>query len=465
MTKAQIDDYLHLLYQTRDLHYVTLPRPALTDSKVSDGEIKKWYEQHKSDYMTKEQVSVNYIELSTADVKADSAPTEAELKQRYEKNKSRYQEPAQRLVSHILVSVPKNATPAQQKAALAKAQSIYKKAESGADFAKLAEKYSDDLGSKSQGGDLGWIQRGVTNKAFEDALFSMKKGQISKPVLSPEGYHIIDLRGIRAGKIKPFSEVRDQLAKQMAEGSRERKYSELADKLTNKTYADPGSLQPAARELGLKVQHTSLFSRQGTKQGIASNPKVVKAAFSDEVLAQGNNSNAIELGTNHIVVIHVNKHLASKLQPLDKVSGDIRSSILDMRVAKEAKAQAESLLAQVRKNGDLAKTVGSLGVAVKDIKGARRFEKGVSKALLDAAFRLPHPAKGKVDYASVHLGGGGYALIAVDGVHTGDISNITDMQRNFLRERMRQAYAASEVDGFLKVVRKHTEVVTRMDHL
>jgi peptidyl-prolyl cis-trans isomerase D len=458
MTGQQVDGYLQLLYQTRDLRYVTLPRPALTDSKVSDSQIKTWYEQHKSDYMTKEKVSINYIEISADDVKADTTPSEADLKQRYEKEKSRFQEPAQRLVSHILISVPNNATPAQQKAALAKARSIYKKAESGADFAKLAKQYSDDLGSKSQGGNLGWIQRGVTNKAFEDALFSMKKGQISKPVLSPEGYHIIDLRGIRSGKVKPFSEVRDQLAKQMEEGDRERKYSELANKLTNKTYADPGSLEPAAKELGLKVGHSGLFTRKGADKGVASNPKVVKAAFSDEVLAQGNNSNAIELGTNHIVVIHVNKHETSKLEPLDQVSGKIRAAILDARVAKAAKEQASQLLAKVRKQGDMAKTVGGLGVAVQTLKGAKRVEKDVPKALLDTAFRMPHPAKGGSEYASVDLGGAGYALVALDAVHKGDVSGISDMQRNFLRSRMSQAYATSEMEGFLKIVRKHTDV-------
>ena len=458
LTEHDLDSLLRLVDETRDVRYALLPRPALTDTKVSDSQVKDWYDQHKSDYMTKEKVSINYIELDASQMKVNSTPSEDDLKQRYEREKSRYQEPEQRLVSHILISVPKNATPAQQKAALAKAESVYKKAEAGADFAKLAKTYSDDLGSKNDGGNLGWIQRGVTNKAFEDKLFSMKKGQISKPVLSPEGYHIIDLRGVRAGKVKPFSEVRDQLAKEMQEGSRERKYSQLADKLTNKTYAEPGSLEPAAQALGLKVQHTGLFTHKGTKDGIASNPKVVQAAFSDDVLAQGNNSGAIELGPNHMVVIHVNKHEPSKLQPLDQVSGKIRASILDARVAKAAKAQADKLLAEVRKGGDLAKAVGPLGVAVQSLKDAQRRQKGVSQDLLDAAFRLPHPAKGKPDYASVDMGEAGYALVALDAVHPGDLSKVSKMERSFFRQRLTQANALAELDGFVKILRKHTKI-------
>ncbi|KGI77596.1 SurA N-terminal domain-containing protein [Oleiagrimonas soli] len=458
ITDDQVDEYLRLQTQKRDLRYVMLPRPALTDTTVSDKEVADWYAQHKADFMTPEKVSVNYIELSTDDVKADSTPDEAALKQRYEREKNRYQEPEQRLVSHILIDVPKNATPAQQKTALAKAESVYKKAESGADFAKLAKQYSDDLGSKNDGGNLGWIERGVTNKAFEDALFSMKQGQISKPVLSPEGYHIIDLRGVRAGKVKPFSEVRDQLAKEMEQGDLERKYSELAGKLTDKVYADPSALAPIAQELGLKVQHTDLFTRDGAKQGIASNPKVVKAAFSDQVLVQGNTSDAIDLGSNRMVVVHMLKHEASKLQPLDQVSGQIRANILAQRVAKAAKAQADKLLAEVRKNGDLDKDTAGLGVAAQSLKGAQRVQNGVSPKLLETAFSMPHPAKGKATYATVEVSDGNYALIALDGVQPGDISKIPEMVRNGLRQRMAQAYATTETNAFIDVLQKHTKI-------
>lgn len=458
ITNAQVDRYLALQLQTRDLRYADLPRPALTDSTVTDKQLKDWYDRHKSDYMTPEKVSLNYIELEASDLKADSVPDEAELHQRYENEKARFVQPDQREVSHILISVPRNATPAQQKAALAKAQKIDKLARSGADFAKLAKQYSDDLGSKSQGGDLGWIEKGVTNKAFEDAVFSMNKGQISKPVLSPEGYHIIQLRGIRPGQVKSFSEVRDQLAKEIEEGARERKYSELAGKITDKVYADPSSLTPVANELGLKVQHTGLFTRDGAKQGIASDPKVVKAAFSDNVLAQGNSSDAIELGPNHMVVIHVGRHLAPKLLPLDQVQGSIRASILDQRVADAAKKQADAMLAKVRKRGDLAKLVGPLGVAVQPLKAAQRFQKGVPQEVLDAVFKLPHPGKGAPEYTVVKTGDASYVIVALDAVHPGDYSKIPDAERSILRARMRHAYAQSATDEFIKVMRKHTDV-------
>jgi peptidyl-prolyl cis-trans isomerase D len=465
ITDQEVDAYMRNQLQTRDMRYAMLPRPALTDSKVPDSQVADWYKKHHDDFMTPEKVSLDYIELDASKLKVDSTPDEATLRDRYDHEKARFVAPEQRLVSHILINVPKNATPAQQKAALAKAQSVYKQAESGADFAKLAEKYSDDLGSKRQGGSLGWIEKGVTNKAFQDALFSMKKGQISKPVLSSEGYHIIDLRGIRAGKAKPFSEVRDQLAQEVQEGAREREYSKLAGKITDKVYSDPSSLAPVASELGLTVQHTGLFDRKGAKQGIAANPKVLKAAFSDQVLAQGNSSGAIELGPNKMVVIHVDKHEKPKLLPLEKVAGKIRATILDQRVAAEAKKQADALLAKVEKSGDLDKVAGAQGVAVQPLKGATRFQKGMSQAMLKKLFSMPHPAKDKPGYALVKTGDASYAIMQLDAVHPGEIKDLPAAQRNFLRERMRQAYATSETNAFIKVVRKHSDVTLAKDRM
>jgi peptidyl-prolyl cis-trans isomerase D len=315
VTDEEVDRFLKLRLQRRDLRYVVLPRPALTDTKVTDAQVQAYYKAHQAEFMAPEQVSVHYIEVNAADLKADHPPTEDDLRKRYEDEKQRFVQPEQRLVSHILVSVPKNATPEQQKAALAKAQKIAAEA-TPQDFAKLASQDSADLGSRRQGGDLGWLEQGVTNKAFDDALFSLKKGQISQPVLSDEGYHIIWLRDIRSGQAKPFEEVRGQLEQEAVAAEREHKYNEVAGKLADQTYQNPSSLEPASQALGLPIRNTGLFTRDGDKSGIAADPKVAKAAFSDDVLVQGNNSGLIDLGNDHSVVIHVDKHVPAAERPL-----------------------------------------------------------------------------------------------------------------------------------------------------
>lgn len=459
ISQKDVEDYLKLQLQTRDLHYVVLPRPPLQDTKVSDTEVSDYYKAHQKQFMKPERVAVNYIELDASKLPVDTKVDDATLKARYQQEKNRFVEPEQRLVSHILINVPANATPAQQKAALAKAKKVDALAQAkGADFAALAKKYSDDAGSSIQGGNLGWLQKGVTNKAFQDAMFSMHKGQISKPVLTPDGYHIIWLRDIRAGKVKPFNEVRGQLLSEVQETEREHKYSEIAGKLTDLVYQNPSSLEPAAKTLGLKIQNTGLFSRDGGKKGLAADAKVVKAAFSDDVLKNGNTSDPISLGTNHMVVIHVVKHEAAAPRPLASVRDTIRQKILDGRVAKAAKKHADALFAKLEKNGDLDALAQAEKLSVQQLKGAERHQKDVSQALLDKAFAMPHPDQGKPRFALAALGDGSYALLSLDAVHAGDISKIPQLQRNMLLTQMRQAYASVATQEWLQMVKHGTSV-------
>ncbi len=452
---AQIDRFLGLLTQRRDLRYFQLPRPALADSAVGDAEIEAWYKAHQADYMNPEQVSVKYIEVNGAELPLAAAPDDAELKKRYANEKQRFVQPEQRLASHILVDVPANATPEQQKAALAKAEKIAAEVNPG-NFAKLAEQDSQDLGSRRQGGDLGWLEKGVTSAAFDSALFALQKGQISKPVLSTDGYHIIWLRDLRSGESKPFGEVRDQLVKETTAAERDRTYNEVAGKMSDNTYQNPTSLEPASVALKLPIKATALFSRKGG-EGLAANPKVIAAAFSDDVLVQGNNSNLIDLGNNHSVVIHVDQHVAAVVKPLAEVRNDVRQKIIDERIAGVEKKQADEALARLRKGVSMEDVAKSLNASVTTANEVVR--RGQMPApLLTQAFLLPHPAAGKPQYAVVDMQDGGYVLLAVDKVRDGDLSKVPAEQRDALRQQMTQAYGYEATRELIGQLRAKTEI-------
>ncbi|MCX7512327.1 SurA N-terminal domain-containing protein [Frateuria hangzhouensis] len=465
ITDEEVDRFLALRLQRRDLRYAVLPRPALTDSKVTDAQVQAYYKQHQDEFMAPEQVAIHYVEVDAADLQPDAAPTDEELRKRYADEKQRFVQPEQRLVSHILIDVPKNASPEQQKAALTKAQKIAAEASPG-NFAKLASKDSADLGSRRQGGDLGWLEQGVTNKAFDDALFSLQKGQISKPVLSDEGYHILWLRDVRSGQAKPFEEVRDQLVQEVATAGREHKYNEIAGKLADKTYQTPSSLEPAAQALDLPVKSTDLFTHEGDKSGIAADPKVVKAAFSDDVLVQGNNSGLIDLGNDHSVVIHVDKHVPAAVRPLAEVRDTIEKDILDGRVAEAAKKRADAMLARLEKGESMDAVAATVGAPVQSVKDALRVQQGLPEQLRDEAFLQPHPGKdGKPQFAAVALPEGAYALIAVDKVQDGDLSKVTPEQRTMLRQSMIAAYGNVATDGFIDALKAKTEIKIAKERL
>ena len=453
---AQVDQLLSLLAQRRDLRYFLLPRPALADNQVSDAQVEAYYKAHLADYMNPEQVSVKYIEVDGSTLKLDATPSDDDLKKRYADEKQRFVQPEQRLVSHILINVPANATPDQQKAALAKAEKIAADANPG-DFAKLAAQDSEDLGSKRQGGDLGWLEKGVTNPAFDAAMFALQKGQISKPILSPDGYHIIWLRDVRSGESKPFAEVRDQLVKEATAADRDRSYNDIAGKMSDNTYQNPASLEPAAQALSLPIKSTDLFSRKGG-EGLAANPKVIAAAFSDDVLVQSNNSSLIDLGNDHSVVIHVDKHVPAAARPLADVRADVQKKILDERIAAAGKKLSDDALARLDKGEAMPAVATALGAQVKSVIEATRQSTDVPAVLLTQAFLMPHPASGKSQFAAVDMKDGTYALLAVDKVQGGDLSKIPPEQRDSLRQQMTQAYVAEATRELLELLKANTKI-------
>lgn len=459
---AQLDGFLKLLTQRRDLRYFQLPRPALENGTVSDAEIETWYKTHQADYMNPEQVSVKYVEVVGADLPLAAEPSDEELKKRYANEKQRFVQPEQRLVSHILINVPANATPEQQKTALAEAEKIAAQA-NPADFAKLAEQDSQDLGSRRLGGDLGWLEKGVTNEAFDSALFAMQKGQISKPVLSSDGYHIIWLRDIRSGESRPFEEVRDQLVKEATTAERDRTYNDVAGKMSDNTYQNPTSLEPASVALKLPIKTTALFTRKGG-EGVAANPKVVAAAFSDDVLVQGNNSGLIDLGNNHSVVIHVDQHVPAAAKPLAEVQADVRQKILDARVAAIEKKQADEALARLQKGESLDDVAKSLGASVTTANEVERRAQ-MPAPLLTQAFLLPHPAAGKPQYAAVDMQDGSYVLLAVDKVQDGDLSKVPAEQRESLRQQMAQAYGYEATRELIDQLKAKTKIKINQQRL
>lgn len=464
VSDAEINSYLRLRDQTRDFRFVKIDKPSGADIKVADGDIDAYYKAHGDEFMTPEKVSLEYLEVDAAKMAVDTKPDDATLKQRYEEQKAKFLSAEQRQVSHILVKVDKNADAAAQKAALERAQGIAKEAKAGKDFGALAKENSDDLGSKSQGGDLGWIEKGVTDPAFESALFALKKGDVSDPVKSDEGYHIILVRDIRAEKVRSFDEVKSDLAKQYVDSERDRQYSDLANKLTDAIVQDPSSLAPAAKALGLTVQKTALFPRTGG-EGIAANPAVIKAAFSSTVLAEGNSSDAIELSPNHIVVVHVDKHETPVPKPIDEVRDTIRQKLTNQQLAREAAERADALFGRLEKGENLDAVAASLKLKVEDGKGVGRNAANLDQRVVGEAFKLARPAKDKPTVGKVALANDAYALIELNAVTDGDPAKVDAKTREAARNTLAQAYGQEAVRGFIDSLRKSAKVEIAEDRL
>jgi peptidyl-prolyl cis-trans isomerase D len=455
VTDAEVDAYIRLKDQRRDFRFVKLDKPAADKADIAADEIDAYFKQHQSDFMVPERVSLEYIELDASKLEIDQTPSDEVLKERYEKAKSRFVSAEQRLASHILVKVAGKGTPEDQKTALAKADEIEKQLKDGKDFAALAKQESADLGSKNQGGDLGWLDKGSTEEAFETALFALGKGEVSAPVLGTEGYHIIKLVDLRAGKTRTFDEVKPELVKDYAEGERERVYAEKAGRLTDLTYQDASSLEPAAKALGLDVQKTDLFARQGGA-GIAANPAVIKAAFGDAVLVQNNNSDPIDLSPNHVTVIRIAEHKPSTPKPLDEVRDTVRERIVAERTTKQAKTHADALFAELGKDKTLDAVAGNL--KVEEQKGIGRDAATLDSKLIGAVFAMPRAQADKPSYRLVDLGGDNYALAQLTGVTEGNPTTLDAKTREAARNTLQQGIGNAAAHDFVAALRKATKI-------
>ena len=458
VTTAYVDRYLALRDQTRSFDYVLLPAVAEDAvGGISEEEVAAYYADHTDLYQSPETVTVAYLELDGSKLEINETADEETLRSRYEENKTRYVEPESRLASHILVQTPPNADADVVQAAQRKAAEIATKARvEGADFAALAKEFSEDPGSRNSGGDLGWIERDVTDPAFEEALFSMAPG-VGEPVKGNDGWHVIWLREVREPSGKSFEQVRDELANEYLETERERAYSDAAGRMIDAIYRDPSTLDGAAEEMDLPIQKAGPFSRAGAP-GLFSNPDVLRAVFSDSVLREHLDSDLIELSPTQAIVLRIDEHVPAATRPLPEVHDQVLAALRSERVIELGKKNLDEALASIDSHATLQAYAEAHALEVRTAEAVGRAGATVDPAIAKAAFALPHPAEGGASIGSAHLVGGANAVIAVTGVTAGDPAKVEANQRDMLREQLASAMAGVEASELVKALRKEAKI-------
>ena len=458
VTPSEMQRLLRLLGEKRDVAFVAMPAPEPDTGAVSAAEIQRWYDTHKADYRAPETVTIEYVDIDGSALPAPAPADDATLRQRYEQEKVRFVQPEQRLVSHILVKAPEGASAAQQKAAEDEARKLAGQAsQPGADFAALARANSEDAGSKGAGGDLGWVSKGAMVKPFEDALFAMQPGEVRGPVKTEFGWHVLQLREVKAGSQQPFEQVREQLAREQAEADRERAFNDLVGRLVDQVYKNPTSLAPAARTAGLQVQKAGPFAR-GQGSGLAANPAVQRAAFSESLVQDGTVSDPIELGPNHSALIRVVGHQQERQRPLSEVARQVIAAVRADRAAKRAQAAADEVLAQVRGGKTLAEAVAARGLVPNEVPGLPRGAPIPDPQASEAIFAVPAPAQGKLSPGKATLPDGRIVVFAVSKVIPGDPSEATAEQQESMRQQIAEMGGVSDAQALIEALRRRMQI-------
>lgn len=466
LTDADLDAVLRLKHQKRDAGHLVVPMDRYRDEvTVEDEEVQDYYEAHRGQYVVPEQVKVAYLELDLERIAQGIEVSEETLRAEFEKRQNRFQSPEERRVRHILIEVPRDGGEEADAAARAEAEQLLAELREGADFAAVARQHSDDPGSASEGGDLGFMGRGVMDEAFEKAAFSLEPGELGGPVRSDFGYHLIRVEAVRGGQTQPFAEVKAELRQQVRLDRAEPQFYEQSEQLANLTYEQPDSLQPAAEALGLEVTHTGYFDRSGG-EGIAANQDVVQTAFSGEVLAEGYNSQPVELETNRMVVLRVDDHRPERQQSLDEVREQVAETVRKDKAREAARKAAEAVAERVAAGEAPEAVAEETDTDWTRHEGlARSGGEGVPAPVRRAVFALPRPETGGRTTDVVGLASGDQAVVAVSRVVDGDPTRVAQQERDKERRDLRGSEGRTAYQGLLQHLRARADVTIRDNRL
>ena len=466
VTPSEGQRLLRMLNEKRDVSYVTLPAPAPDTAPVTPAEIASWYKAHPNDFRAPEMVTLEYIEVNASTLPPPAAPDERALQARYEQEKARFVEPEQRLTSHILVKVDAGADAAAQKAAEAKARDLLAKAKApGADFAALARQNSDDAGSKDGGGDLGWVAKnGQMVKPFEDAVFATAPGTIAGPVKSEFGWHIIQVRELKAGREMPFEQARPEIERMLAETERERAYNDLTGALVDQALKTPSSMKQVADVAKLQVQRVGPISRNQA-QGVLANQAVLRAAFSEDAKTRRNVSDPIEVAPNHSVMIRVVDHTPERVRPLAELGPQIVAAVRADRTRKAAEAQAEAIVARLKKGETMAAIAAGQQLTVQNAPAVQRGAPAPDPAVSEAYFQVDAPAAGKVSPGKAQLPNGQMVVFEVTKVIAGQDSDMPAEIRAAFLGQLAPRLGDQDALSVSKSQRKRMKVTIAEDRL
>ncbi|CAN5301494.1 SurA N-terminal domain-containing protein [soil metagenome] len=422
--------------------------------KPTEADITAYYESNKSRFERPQQLDVQYVVLSSGGLAQDSTISDADIEQYYQQNRQRFVTPEQRRASHILIEVDAAAPAAKRAEAKARADKVLAEVKANPkDFAKLAAKYSDDAGSKDKGGDLEFTPRGGWVKPFEDAAFSMNKGEISNLVQSDFGYHIIELTDIRPGVVKTLAEVRPQLESEVRAQLGSRALAEQAEAFTNMVYEQPDSLQPAIDRFKLKPETVKGVTKDGPPANPAiASPKVMEALFSDDVLRNHRNTPAIETAPGTLVSARVEQVHPAQTRPLEDVRAEIVRAVTAQQAAKLAVQKGEAALAELRA-GKMPEGVTFSAAARVTLQANGSIAQQLVRDVFRTTARQTLPA-----YVGTEIGEQGYQIARVDSVNDPDTAK-SDAAVKGVGEQVKRALAAAETNAFIESVRAQTKVV------
>ncbi|UUM31376.1 peptidylprolyl isomerase [Vibrio japonicus] len=435
---GEVESQSKLLTQTRDIKTVVLPLTEFAaKAELSEDDIAAFYKEHSERYTRQEQVKVAYIELSAQKLKQAINISDEQAQQYYNEHLDKYSSEEQRSVSHILVEGDDEA----------KAQAILDELNSGADFIALAEEKSDDFGSASEGGSLGWIERDVMDPAFEEAAFALQNvGDVTGLVKSDFGYHIIKLDDLKAPVVKPYDEIAASIKSELQDQQGVDQFYELQTELEKVAFEYPDSLEDAAKAINAEIQTTDFISQTDAPELLKS-PAVIQAILSPEVKEDGLNSEVLEVAPEHVIVVRVEDSRNETLLPLDEVRSQVTAALAKVKAEQTAMELATQVISELEQGK--REVLEENELAFGETETIDR-----SSSLADTVFSMPKPESGKATYAQATELNGDVVIVELSNV-----SEKVDPQFSAqIGNQLVQMNTQQELSGLISILRKTIDI-------
>ena len=454
LTRAEQQRLSNLENEEREVRYLQLPAEKyIGDAPIEEAAIKAYYDKNGDRFMSAEYVALEFAELRLEQLASQVVPTDADLQKLYDDNRAMYVSEESRRARHIVIGVSEGGDDA---AALKTAETVVAEARAGKDFAALAKQYSTDP-TKEQGGDLGLVTRQQFEGPIGDALFAMNVGDVSAPVKSQYGYHILKLEEIQPTEERPFAEVRAELDSQYRQDKAAELFGERQDQIQAQLEKGVTDIDQLAKDLGLTRGSVAQFLRGGGGEPLGSDPELQAQVFNDATLNQGKIGGPVALGEDRLVLVKVASHHKAAVKPLPEVQAEIIDLLREDRGLAAARAAAEEALKKLEAGETFEDVAKSLNVTAEPARFVSRGDPSIPAALRTAVFDAPRPTEKPVlKMAALDEGSAVYVLTRT---RTADPNANPALVQQQNQQRVYRA-AQGDVAAYVSEARRKAKVVT-----
>lgn len=457
VTEPELEQLAALIEQKRDFRYLSIPMGTRTlGTAISDDEIQRYYDSNLNDYQIEESVSVAYVVLDKSLIAEEVAVDESILREQYEAERANYEGSAEKRASHIMIEL---SSAVSEEEAIARLNEALQELNDGADFGDVALEYSDDIISAEEGGDIGYTDGSAFPEAVEAALETLSLNEVSAPVVSDFGVHLVKLTEDQENVFQSFEEVSSRLERELTAAEVERLFAERLETLSNLAF-ESGDLNPINTELGLDIQQSDTFTRTNGS-GLFAEPAIVSAAFADEVLLEGNNSDVIELTSGQAVVLRNLAFNEASFSPLEEVQGEIAVALRTEMEIEAAQLLGDEIFTALEAGDDISEILNENDLAWIDGRSTGRNEPTVNREILTRLFAMIAPAPGEVVRETLSLDNGTFVMLELNNVIAGDMASVDEATLEDLRNTIKGQSGNADFQSYLANLREASDISSR----